>query len=194
MSKEHLHCRCMDMNCGKLHFATCTECNPDLTSKKSDMVEGHSCRQDWFDRTRRIKKFLDERDVLVTDLEASWLATFMELEIKQDRSDRFEECGCVCHNALYSKARCFHCAKAVDVAFQAGKSTAFEEIRKAIADAPDVSCKLHEAWPAVDRDLLLASLTSPRIATTALPCPHGREPMNGQHGYLHCPHCLGINS
>lgn len=29
--------------------------------------------------------------------------------------------------------------------------------------------------------------------TDALPCPHGRPPMNGQHGHLHCPHCLGIN-
>ena len=26
------------------------------------------------------------------------------------------------------------------------------------------------------------------------PCPHGREPMNGQNGYLHCPHCLGVNA
>ncbi len=27
-----------------------------------------------------------------------------------------------------------------------------------------------------------------------LPCPHGREPMGGQDGWKHCPHCLGLNS
>lgn len=27
-----------------------------------------------------------------------------------------------------------------------------------------------------------------------LPCPHMRMPMNGQDGWRHCPHCLGINN
>lgn len=27
----------------------------------------------------------------------------------------------------------------------------------------------------------------------ALPCPHGRLPVNGQHGYHNCPHCNGWN-
>ena len=27
-----------------------------------------------------------------------------------------------------------------------------------------------------------------------LPCPHGRLPMNGQDGWKHCPHCLGLSS
>lgn len=26
------------------------------------------------------------------------------------------------------------------------------------------------------------------------PCPHGRLPMNGQDGWKHCPHCLGLNT
>lgn len=27
----------------------------------------------------------------------------------------------------------------------------------------------------------------------ALPCPHGRLPIDGVDGWKHCPHCLGIN-
>ncbi len=26
------------------------------------------------------------------------------------------------------------------------------------------------------------------------PCPHGRLPSNGEDGWKHCPHCLGLNS
>jgi hypothetical protein len=29
---------------------------------------------------------------------------------------------------------------------------------------------------------------------TPLPCPHGRQPMGGYHGWRHCPHCLGTNN
>ncbi len=32
------------------------------------------------------------------------------------------------------------------------------------------------------------------ILKEPLPCPHGRLPNNGQDGWKHCPHCLGVNN
>lgn len=32
------------------------------------------------------------------------------------------------------------------------------------------------------------------IKKEPLPCPHGREPMGGENGWKHCPHCLGVNT
>lgn len=32
-----------------------------------------------------------------------------------------------------------------------------------------------------------------KLPEPALPCPHGRQPMDGIAGWHHCPHCLGMN-
>lgn len=33
----------------------------------------------------------------------------------------------------------------------------------------------------------------PLTENKLLPCPHGRLPADGEHGWKHCPHCLEIN-
>ena len=63
----------------------------------------------------------------------------------------------------------------------------------------DFTTELVEGHVMIDRDkdgdVIGVEIIFPDIDTdeNPLPCPHGRMPYKGSHGWRHCPHCLGIN-